>query len=126
MRFCTAASGTSFTKTQIFTFASSVGQTCSILPAALTYESIGHRADGPAPSRDAGDRSARCALRHRAADELDDVLGRRARREDLRDAQGLQLGDVVGGDRAADGEDDVVDALLAEQLDDAGHERHVR
>ena len=37
----------------------------------------------------------------------------------------LQLGDVVGRDRPPDGHHDVLGALLAEQLDDPRHQRHV-
>src|SRR4051812_33988279 len=66
------------------------------------------------------------SARYGAADEIDDVLCRGARREDLRHAELLELGDVVGRDRSSDGDDDVVDALLAQELDDAGHQRHVR
>jgi hypothetical protein len=39
----------------------------------------------------------------RAADELDDLVGAGAGGEDFGDAEALQLRDVFGGDRAADG-----------------------
>src|SRR5262249_4954915 len=55
----------------------------------------------------------------------DDLAGRRARREHLGDAQPLQLRDVVARDRAPDDDQHVVRAALAEQVEDAGHERHV-
>ena len=67
----------------------------------------------------------RRALGDGAADEVDDLVGRRAGREDLGNAQLLQLGDVVGGDRAADGDDHVVDALIGQHRDDLRHQRHV-
>ena len=38
----------------------------------------------------------------------------------------LELGDVLRRDRPADGDHHVVRVLLAQQLDDARHERHVR
>ena len=38
----------------------------------------------------------------------------------------LQLLGVVVGDRPADHDDDVLDAVLAQELEDARHERHVR
>ena len=42
------------------------------------------------------------------ADEVDDLLRRGARGEDLRHAELLELGDVVGRDGPADGDEDVV------------------
>src|SRR3954468_1488624 len=103
MRFWTAASGTSLTKTQIFTCASSGKRTFGILPDALTDESIGRRgrAGFALPAGSAA--LARGALGDGVADEVDDGLRRRPGREDLGDAEGLELGDVVGGDRAAHG-----------------------
>ena len=59
-------------------------------------------------------------------DEVDDRLRRRARREDLGDAELLELRDVLVGDRPADHDDDVAGVLLVEQLDHLRHERHVR
>ena len=47
-------------------------------------------------------------------------------REHLRDAELLQLGDVVVGDRPADNQHHVLRALAPEQLGDPRHERHVR
>ena len=69
--------------------------------------------DGPccAPCRGA------LAADHGAADEVDDRLCGSAGREHLRDAQALELGDVLGWDRAADGDHDVIDTLLARFTD---------
>src|SRR4051794_21247100 len=63
--------------------------------------------------------------RHGAADELDDVLRRGTGAEDLGDAELLELGDVLGGDRAADDDQHFLGLLIAQQLDDPRHERHV-
>ena len=57
--------------------------------------------------------AALVALGGAGADELDDLVGAGPGGEDLGDAELLQLGDVVGRDRAADRDQDVVDALLA-------------
>jgi hypothetical protein len=51
-----------------------------------------------------------------AAEELDDVVGRRPRREHLGDAEALQLGDVVGGDGPTDGDEDVFSEGPDEEL----------
>src|ERR1700754_3061367 len=61
-----------------------------------------------------------------ALDEVDDRLRGRARGEDLGDPELLQLRDVLIGDRPPDGDDDVARVLLAQQLDHARDERHVR
>src|SRR5262245_37213724 len=53
------------------------------------------------------------------ADEADDVLRGRPRREDLLHAHGLQCGDVLGRDDAAPEDRHVVGALLAQQLQHA-------
>src|SRR5581483_4983459 len=53
------------------------------------------------------------------ADEADDVLRRRAGREQLLDAHGLQRRDVLGRDDAAAEHRDVVGPLLPEQLEHA-------
>src|ERR687894_361579 len=57
IRFSTAASGTSFTRTQIFTSGLLQPNACSVIVSGLTDESV---------------------LTDGAPDELDDVLGRRA------------------------------------------------
>src|SRR3954447_5751576 len=57
--------------------------------------------------------------------EADNVLHRRSRGEHLCDAELLELRDVAVGDRSSDGDEDVARALLAQELDDARHERHV-
>src|SRR5207247_836007 len=85
-------------------------------PVAYTYRLAGLYQQPP---------SAGFPLLHGALDEVDDVLRGSAGREDLGDAEALELGDVVGRDRAADGEKHVVDALLAQQLDDPRDECHV-
>src|SRR4051794_25774816 len=117
MRFSTAASGTSLTRTQIFNSgASSETGKCVFAmgsaaddtaltdqPIALAYASARRvRRAG----REALRRGADCA-----AHERDDVLRGRAGCKDLGDAELLQLGDVVGRDRAADRDDHVVDVL---------------
>src|SRR5213594_2929787 len=60
---------------------------------------------------------------HRGADvvpdEADDVLGRRARSEELFHPHGLQGPDVFRGNDAAAEHRDVLRALLLEQLEDA-------
>ena len=94
-------------------------------------------------SREANDRrrpptgaDARCDRRHRAlrrwggladvlAHPLDDRHRRGAGREDLRDAERLELRDVVLGDDPAAEDDDVVGAALAQQLHHPGEQRHV-
>src|SRR5439155_24534079 len=107
--FSTAASGTSFTSTHIFILSLLLvlcwGGCYSLAP--LTDESISRGRGG-------------------LADEIDDRLRRSPGREDLRHAESLELGDVIGRDRPADRHDDIVDPLRAEQLDDARDERHVR
>src|SRR4051794_1051275 len=104
IRFSTAASGTSFTRTQIFNGSLLWDGTCD-QNNRLTDQSIAcgcGRSGG-------GDG---------AADEVHDRLGARSGREDLRDAQPFELRDVVAGDRPPDRDEDVVDALLGEQLHD--------
>ena len=54
------------------------------------------------------------------ADPVDDLRGGRARREDLRDAEALELGDVLVRDDPAAEDDDVVDTPLGQQLGRAG------
>src|SRR6478735_4816658 len=56
----------------------------------------------------------------RTLDELDDLLGRRAGREDLGDPEFLEFRDVLVGDRPAHGDHDVAGVLLAQELDDPG------
>src|SRR5437588_20433 len=70
-------------------------------------------------------RSRRAGSADRAANEVDDLLGRGARGEDLGHAQLLELGYVLGRDRPAHGHHHVLGALLPEQVHDAGDERHV-
>src|SRR5258708_27933949 len=107
MRFSTAASGTSFTRTQIFTTASLRANECP-KSYRLTDGSI-----------------SLPALGDRRADEVDDRLRRRARREDLGDAQLLELGDVLGRDGPADRHHHAVDSLRSQQLHNPRDERHV-
>src|ERR1700730_7856805 len=113
MRFSTAASGTSLTRTHIFIRLPLLGNwyppTQCYPIRRLTDESIGN-----------------LVLTHRAADEVYDRLCGRAGRKDLRHAQLLELGDVLGGDRPADSHEHIVDALLAQQSDDPRHEGHMR
>src|SRR4051812_45117987 len=115
MRFSTAASGTSLTRTQIFTGSwppvteRAFASYCETCPIDL---SVNHRA------------RARLGC-DGALDVVDDRLGRRAGRERLGVPELLELGDVLGRDRAPDGDDDVARVLLAQQLDDLRHERHV-
>src|SRR5207248_7724058 len=59
-------------------------------------------------------------------EERDDVAGRSTGREDLRDAELLELGDVGSRDRPAYDHQHLAGAALAQQLDDPWHERHVR
>src|SRR3954471_2673255 len=59
------------------------------------------------------------------AHPVDDRLHRRARGEDLPDAEALELVDVRLGDDPAAEHHDVLGAALAQELDDAGEERHV-
>src|SRR3954454_11714605 len=127
IRFCTAASGTSLTRTQIFTSWPPVANG-AWASYTLTDESIGsvgrrgawvRRGARAAPS-------ARSTPPYRVLDEVDDRLRRGARREHLRHTELLELRDVVGRDRAAHGQQHVVDALLAQELDDARHQGHVR
>ncbi len=63
---------------------------------------------------------------HRAPNEVDDLRRRRARTEDAGDAELAQFLGVVVGDRAADHHDDVLDPVLAQELEDARYEGHVR
>ena len=51
---------------------------------------------------------------------------RRAGREHLGDALALQLRGVLGRDRAADDDEHVLGAVLAQAVEDLRHERHVR
>src|ERR1700732_4996678 len=111
MRFSAAASGTSFSRPQILTTASLRANEC---PKSYPLT------DGSISS------ISFPALRDRRADEVDDRLRRRARREDLCDAQLLELGDVLGWDRPADRHDHVVDSLCPQELHDPRDERHVR
>src|SRR3954470_16165286 len=59
-------------------------------------------------------------------DPFDDGLRRRAGREDRRDAELLQLGNVPVGDDAPAEDQDVAGVLGLEQLDDLGEQGHVR
>src|SRR4051794_11251988 len=63
---------------------------------------------------------------HVVLDEVDDGLRGGAGREDLGHAELLELRDVLVGDRASDGHEDVPGVLLLEEVDDLRHERHVR
>src|SRR4051794_26540147 len=107
IRLVTAASGTSLTRTQIFMASPWANGRCGTLPGSLTRKSTNRLPGDGAP------------------DELDDVLRRRAGREDLGDAELLELRDVLAGDRPADGHHDVLYPLLAQQLHDARDERHM-
>src|SRR4051794_31629223 len=119
MRFSTAASGTSLTRTQIFTGSwppvteRAFASYCESSPIDLSVNHTAARAGAPGLWRD------------RALDVVDDGLGRRTGREDLGDPELLELGDVLGRDGAPDGDDDVARVLLAQQLDDLGDQRHV-
>ena len=62
----------------------------------------------------------------RAAQEIDDRARRRARGEDLGDAEPLELVGVLRRNRAADDDEDVTRVVLAETLYDPRHQRHVR
>ena len=62
----------------------------------------------------------------RSPEEVDDLRDRRAGREDLGDALLLERGHVLARDRAADDDEHVLDAVLAQPLEDPRHERHVR
>ena len=53
--------------------------------------------------------------------DIDEILATQSTSRRLR---GIRH--IVGRDRPPDGDDDVVDALLAHQLHDPRHERHVR
>src|SRR5512141_3137249 len=66
------------------------------------------------------------ALDEPLLDVVDQVGGGSARAEQLADAELLQLLDVLLREDPATGDQDVVAPLLAEQLVDAGKERHVR
>src|SRR3954451_5745826 len=66
------------------------------------------------------------AFADRSLDELDDLLGRRTGREHLGDPELLELRDVLVGDRPAHGDHHVPGVLLAQELDDPRHQRHVR
>src|SRR4051794_490398 len=119
MRFSTAASGTSLTRTQIFTGSwppvterafASYSESC---PIDLSVNHTARRRRAPGLWRDG------------ALDVVDDRLGRRAGREDLGDPELLELRDVLGRDGAPDGDDDIARVLLAQELDHLRHERHV-
>src|SRR3954451_14467494 len=124
MRFSTAASGTSLTRTQIFTGSwppvteRAFASYCESSPIDLSVNQVAVRATAPRPCSP--------SRRDGALDVVDDRLGRRAGGEDLGHPELLELGDVLGRDRASHGDDDVARVLLAQQLDDLGHERHVR
>ena len=76
-----------------------------------------HRLDG----------SVRCGRGGRAAvTKRDDVARRRAGREDLADTLGLQPRDVLGRHDAAAEDQHVVDALLAQELEDPAEQVVVR
>ena len=120
MRFSTAASGTSFTRTQIFTKASpwspepaASADGGGMLPTPLTDESIG------AGNRDAGE-AVRVARRPRALA----TVARRARSA-ARPRSGASALDVAladqpqGGDRARDGEDPAEHQDLVEPGEEA-------
>src|ERR671913_2407626 len=63
--------------------------------------------------------------RHCLLDILYSFLRRCSRGEDFADAELLQFRDVFFGDGAADEYEDVFGLVLFEELDNAGHERHV-
>src|SRR4051794_24646462 len=75
-----------------------------------------------APTRSGRRPRPRARLADRAAYEVDDLLRGRAGREDLGHAELLQLGDVLGRDRAADRDHHVVGALLLQQVHHTRHE----
>src|SRR5436190_17224131 len=106
-RFSTAASGTSFTRTHIFISRAApwVLLRRSYSLGALTDESI--------------------SFLRGLANVVDDRLRRGAGGEHLGHAELLELGYVLGRDRAAHRDEHVLDSLLAQQLDHAWHERHV-
>src|SRR5262249_14243573 len=80
----------------------------TILPVSLTDESISGSGGG------------------RPANEINDLLGRGTRCEDLGDAQFSQLGNVLGGNRSAYCHDHIVYALLAQQRNHTRNQSHVR
>src|SRR3954451_14123988 len=57
---------------------------------------------------------------------VDDLGGGRPRREDARDAEALELGDVLLGDDPAAEDDDVVDPALLHEFGQPREQRHVR
>ncbi len=78
----------------------------------------------PGPDRNGESDFAAAAL-DAVAYELDDLVGRRSGGEDSGDPELFELLDVAGWDRAAYGQQHVIDALGLEQLDDLGDEGHV-
>src|SRR5207302_3756175 len=70
--------------------------------------------------------TARVLSRNSAFEEIDDVGRRCARPEHGRHALTLELFGVVVGDRPAENDEHVLRPVLAQQLEDARHERHVR
>src|SRR3954452_23142799 len=127
IRFWTAASGTSLTRTQIFTSWPPVANGAwASYYVELRVNRVRRTALRGSPARRSAAPSARSTPAYRVLDEVDDRLRRGARREHLGHAELLELRDVVGRDRAADGQQDVVDALLAQELDDPRHQGHVR
>src|SRR3954452_5994075 len=127
IRFWTAASGTSLTRTQIFTSWPPVANGAwASYYVELRVNRVRRTALRGSPARRSAAPSARSTPAYRVLDEVDDRLRRGARREHLGHAELLELRDVVGRDRAADGQQHVVGALLAEELDDPRHQRHVR